>query len=188
MSTARVVQFYSAIHTTCSSSISMVRSSGKSAIVCRWGTILEDFDCLQPCLTLTIVDLPEVEDLTLNHASTGHPAVLHHAPIPVLLPILLPIRAAQKHACRIPPAQIPDKGVGLHYSRFSGPRGFNPLELRCTKLKLVILGVESAKSAKGARRSANPRGQCLCHAYHFGTTPQKRAGFNPALSELLAPS
>jgi hypothetical protein len=67
------------------------------------------------------------EHLSLNNPSPGYTTVLHHAPIAVLLAILLAICTTEKHGtCRIPPTSLVEKGVGLHYKRFYGgiPLGF----------------------------------------------------------------
>ena len=58
------------------------------------GPILEDFDGLAPGSALGIIDLTEVEHLTLDHTPAGHPTVLNHIPVAVLLAVLLSLRAA----------------------------------------------------------------------------------------------
>src|SRR5450759_13736 len=77
----------------------------KGHCFCPGGPIFEDFNRLAPCLALRTVYLSEVEHLSLDDPSTNHPAVLHHAPLPVLLTIFFAIRATQEHGTgRIPPS------------------------------------------------------------------------------------
>jgi hypothetical protein len=64
---------------------------------CQGRPVHEDFNRFAPCLALTIIYFPEVGHLPPDDPSTGYPAVLHHAPIPVFFAILLAIRAAQEH-------------------------------------------------------------------------------------------
>jgi len=57
----------------------------------RCRSLLEYLDRLAPSLTLRTVNLPEIENLSLNNPSPRYPAVLDHGPVPVRFPVLLPI-------------------------------------------------------------------------------------------------
>jgi hypothetical protein len=52
-----------------------------------WFPILKHFDGLAPDLTLGIVDLAEVEHLSLHDSSAAHPTVLHDVPVAVFFAV-----------------------------------------------------------------------------------------------------
>ena len=60
-------------------------------------SILENFNCLTPCLLLTVIDLSKIEYLALNNTATGRSLVLNDIPVAVFLAILKPACASQKH-------------------------------------------------------------------------------------------
>jgi hypothetical protein len=61
------------------------------------GVFIEDFDALAPRLFLAVVDLPEIEQLTLGRLTASHAARLDDAPIAVKLSVLLARVTAEKH-------------------------------------------------------------------------------------------
>jgi hypothetical protein len=50
--------------------------------------LIEGLDRLQPCFTLTVVDLPQIQDVPIHHAAARHAAFLRDAPVPVFLAVL----------------------------------------------------------------------------------------------------
>jgi hypothetical protein len=67
--------------------------------------MLEDLNRSHPCLTLRIVYLSEVENLSLDNPSTRYPVVLYYAPVAMFFTILFAIRGAEKHGTyKIPSA------------------------------------------------------------------------------------
>jgi hypothetical protein len=95
------------------------------------GAFLKNFNCPEPRLWLTIVYLSEVENLPLDDPSTCCPAVLRRTPIPfLLLTILLPIGASQKHRTRrIPSSDNPEKGQVFTTDSFGVNWVLNSLKL-----------------------------------------------------------
>jgi len=81
--------------------------------------VLEHLDGGAPGPFLRIVDLPQIEDVTLDHAAIGQAPVLHQAPVPVLLAFFLRVvqRRNMMGANYAHPARH-EKGVGLHHSHF----------------------------------------------------------------------
>ena len=75
-------------------------------------------DGLAPRLALARVDLPEVQHLTLHHATIGKATILHHAPVLVALTVLHASIASQEHATSVGTHPTPAKGQGLHHKRF----------------------------------------------------------------------
>jgi len=61
-------------------------------------------DRLTPGGSLAVVDLAQIQQVPLHRATAGHPAVLHNAPVAVLLAVLAANLVAQKHATTIPDA------------------------------------------------------------------------------------
>jgi hypothetical protein len=84
----------------------------------RGGAVLvEDRDGAAPGRLLGIVDLAEVEHLALHHPPVGHPAILHHAPVAVLLAVLLTRLGSQEHADSVSKSARPFNDHGRHYKR-----------------------------------------------------------------------
>lgn len=52
---------------------------------------VEDLDGAAPRRPLGVVDLPEIQDMALNHPPVGHPAVFHDAPVTVFFAVLLAV-------------------------------------------------------------------------------------------------
>jgi hypothetical protein len=61
-------------------------------------TLLHYFDRLTPACPLTVIDLPQVQHLPLNHPPTLGTSILHDTPVAVFLAILKAGLGAQKHA------------------------------------------------------------------------------------------
>src|SRR5208337_944212 len=71
---------------------------GKQRDLLRSSPFVEDFDSPTPCRPLAVVDLPEIEHLSLNHATAPDAPVLDDRPGPMLLAVLAANLVAQKHA------------------------------------------------------------------------------------------
>ena len=77
--------------------------------------LVEDLHRLAPRGLLRAVDLAQVQHRALNGLARRHPLIFHHAEVAVILAILLPVGAAQKHGTsRMPESPTLGKGVGLH--------------------------------------------------------------------------
>jgi hypothetical protein len=61
-------------------------------------TLLYDFDRLTPACLLTVIDLPQVQHLPLNHPPTPGTSVLHDTPVAVFFAVFKAGLGAQKHA------------------------------------------------------------------------------------------
>jgi hypothetical protein len=61
-------------------------------------TVGQHLDAAPPRRRLTVVDLAEIENVTLNDAAAAHPPVLDNAPVAMALAVLVPGLAAKKHA------------------------------------------------------------------------------------------
>ena len=59
--------------------------------------VLKHLDRAGPGPLLGIVDLAEIEHVTLGHPTVGQTPVLHEAPVAVVLAVLLAMAATQKH-------------------------------------------------------------------------------------------
>jgi hypothetical protein len=82
--------------------------------------ILEDLDGLAPAGLLAVVDLPQIEDGALHHASAAHPLGLDETPIAMYLAVLVAGVAAQEHrAGTLLLRRSEEKRVGLHYTQFA---------------------------------------------------------------------
>jgi len=57
---------------------------------------------LAPARPRTVVDLAEIQHVTLHGPTASRPAVLDDAPVAVLLAVLAASLVAQKHAARLP--------------------------------------------------------------------------------------
>jgi hypothetical protein len=60
-------------------------------------TLLEDLDRATPSGPLAVVDLSEIQDLTLHDTALSATPILDDTPITVLFPILETLVGAQKH-------------------------------------------------------------------------------------------
>jgi hypothetical protein len=63
-----------------------------------FGENVKHFERLAPCSLLLIVGLAQIQNLPLHGLAAGHAAILDDAEVAMVLPVLLAIRAAQKHA------------------------------------------------------------------------------------------
>ena len=69
--------------------------------------LVKRFDRLAPRGSLGVVDLAKIQHMPLHRPTAGHPAVLHDAPVAVLLAVLPANLVAQKHDRRLPkPAAV----------------------------------------------------------------------------------
>ena len=64
----------------------------------RPSAVIEDLDRPDPRRALAVVDLAEIQHVPLNHPPAPNAPVLHHRPTSMLLAVLPPNLAAQKHA------------------------------------------------------------------------------------------
>lgn len=72
---------------------------------------LERFDAAEPTRLLAVVDLPEVQEVPIDHAPVGAAALLRDAPVPMLLAVLDPAMALEVHgAPRVLHSSGPCKG------------------------------------------------------------------------------
>ena len=91
---------------------------GKQRHLPRPRLALHHINRAAPRRTLAVVDLAQIEDLTLNHPAATDPDVLHHTPIAVLLAVLEASFAAHEHDQSVRCFASTIKGVGRHYTRF----------------------------------------------------------------------
>ena len=77
--------------------------------------LVEDLHRLAPRGLLRAVDLAQVQHGALHGLVGGHALIFHHAEIAVVLAVLFPVGAAQKHGTsRMPELPTFGKRVGLH--------------------------------------------------------------------------
>src|SRR5450432_2815963 len=69
------------------------------------GAFIEDLDRLAPRRSLTVVDLPKIQHLPLNHAAIVNASVLDNRPCPMFLAVLATNLGAQKHDADSRPAR-----------------------------------------------------------------------------------
>src|SRR3954454_10661577 len=60
--------------------------------------LVKRLDRLAPCCSLAVVDLAQIQHMPLHRSTTTHTAVLHDAPVAMLLAIFAANLVAQKHA------------------------------------------------------------------------------------------
>ena len=63
--------------------------------------LVECLDRPAPRRALAVVDLAQIQHMPLHRPAAGHPAVLHDAPVAMLLAVLPAKLVAQKHAARL---------------------------------------------------------------------------------------
>jgi hypothetical protein len=80
--------------------------------------LVERLDCLAPCSALAVVDLAEIQLVPLHRPAARDPAVLHNAPITVLLAVLAAKLVVQKHNASLSKPLAVSQGVGQHRTRF----------------------------------------------------------------------
>ena len=91
---------------------------GKQRHLPRPRLALHHINRAAPRRTLAVVDLAQIEDLTLISPAATDPDVLHHTPIAVLLAVLEASFAAHEHGQSVRCFASTIKGVGRHYTRF----------------------------------------------------------------------
>ncbi len=64
--------------------------------------LIERLDRLAPCGALAVIDLAQIKHVPLHRPAAGHAAVLHDAPVAVLLAVLAAKLVAQKHDASLP--------------------------------------------------------------------------------------
>ena len=79
---------------------------------------IESFDHSAPRLVLAIVDLAQIQNRTLHHATARTASAFDNAPITVLLAVLPSSCESQVHGPRSYAKTQTRKEGGLHYSRF----------------------------------------------------------------------
>ncbi len=84
--------------------------------------LVEYIQRLAPRRLLSIVDLAEIENGALRCLAAGQSAVLDHAEVPMVLAVLAPVCAAQKH-----PQQQHARDGHLRKEARSSPRLFSPI-------------------------------------------------------------
>ena len=79
---------------------------------------LDHLDSLEPTRFLAVIDLPEVQNLTLNDPIALGASILDDAPIPVLFSVLEAGFSTQEHASSVREKISQIKVVGWHYTPF----------------------------------------------------------------------
>ena len=93
---------------------------GKQRHLTRSRPAFQHLDGAAPRRALAVVDLAEIQDLTLDDPAAAHAAVLHHAPVAVFLAVLESLLAAHEHGRRLRRRGHQIKGAGRHYTRLLG--------------------------------------------------------------------
>ena len=95
----------------------------------RAAVLIKDLNGLAPGRPLGVVDLPQIQHVTLHHPPVGHTTVLHHTPVAVLFAVLLARLGSQEHADSVGRNATRLKEQGRHYrrSRETQPRAINKL-------------------------------------------------------------
>ena len=84
--------------------------------------LLDGLDTPEPAGLLTVVDLPEVQEVSIDDPAVGAPVLLGDTPVPVFLAVLETGMALEVHdggSVAQSPARA--KGVGLDPARFPYP-------------------------------------------------------------------
>jgi len=84
--------------------------------------LVKHLDRTAPRRTLGVIDLPQVQHMALHHPPIGDTAVLHPAPVAVLLAVFLARLRSQEHADRVGRNVNQFNGLGRHYKRSRGTR------------------------------------------------------------------
>src|SRR5262249_45434374 len=101
---------------------------------------------LAPRRLLSIVDLAEIENGALRDLAACQTSVLDHAEIPMILAVLTPVCAAQKH-----PQQQHARDGRLRKEARSSPRLFSPIFVVPTLKAKGIFWRESQKCPSSAK-------------------------------------
>ena len=101
---------------------------GKQRHLPQFRPAFQHLDRAAPRRALAVVDLAEIQDLSLHDPAAAHAAVFDHAPVAVLLAVLESLLAAHEHERRLRRRRFQIKGVGRHYTRLPG---VGPLKTRC---------------------------------------------------------
>ncbi len=137
---------------------------------------------------------PQIQHMPLHHAAAGDTTVLHHAPVAVLLAVLLASLDAQNILIlHYPQAGAIDQTVGRHYTRFRGnvdtaekenqqlgrrprlPRGLNQGRIREVRLNQRQGDREQGAAAAGAIAGDGRAAVKLGHQPHDVTDPDQSA-------------
>lgn len=73
-------------------------------------TFFEDLYRFAPSGLLAIIDLPQIQNLSLNHPITLNPAILNNTPVTMFLAVFQPFLGTQKHAGSL--ANYSNKSMG----------------------------------------------------------------------------
>src|SRR5688500_4938378 len=138
------------------------------------GTVLERLDRLAPGELLRVVDLAQIQNMTLHHAPAADPAGLHNAEGPVLLAVLPANLGAQKHdGCRLCPQPAPRKSPwsalqpvpqppALLLQRLARRKSQKPMSNRRSQVRRSWMR-GSAPTGARARQSATSRNRDGLH-------------------------
>jgi hypothetical protein len=81
--------------------------------------LLDGLDAAQPAGLLAVVDLPEVQEVSIDYPAVGAPVLLSDAPVPMLLAVFDAGMALQVHGGQsVPQFPARAKGVGLDPAGF----------------------------------------------------------------------
>src|SRR5208283_5918723 len=94
-------------------------------------SLVERLDRPAPGRPLAVVALAQIQHMPLHRSPARYPAVLHDAPVAVLLAVLPAKLVAQKHAARLPKPQAVSQGTWSAPHAVSA--GFPPPLLRFSR-------------------------------------------------------
>src|SRR2546421_1613657 len=83
------------------------------------GSFIKGFDQMAPSLTLTVIDLAQIQHLPLNHLATSAALALDNIPVAMFFAVLEASIESQEHATQPTPTESTKKMLGLHYRRFA---------------------------------------------------------------------
>ena len=127
--------------------------------------LIEHLQRLAPRCLLLIVDLAQIQHCPLHRLAARHTAILHDAEVAMVLAVLLPVCAAQKHrSSRMPEKHGLGKRVGLHPAGFRvrGAEG-KTLTTRWTPNQPLSAKVRLTASS-GSRGGPHTSGPASCIA------------------------
>src|SRR4029077_11745434 len=82
--------------------------------------LIEGFDLTTPSLMLAVVDLAQVQHLSLHHPAASTSLALDNIPIAMFFAVFEASVESQEHdANQLTPNQTNEKILGLHYRRFA---------------------------------------------------------------------
>jgi hypothetical protein len=80
---------------------------------------IKGFDRTTPILLLAVVDLAEIQHLTLHHSAASTTLALDNIPIAMFFAVFEAPVEPQEHANQLTQNKTNEKRLGLHYRRFA---------------------------------------------------------------------